>query len=162
MLHILYDTFFASGFFGWSLRDSDYSTVRLTVKQKMAQQGLPGTTHSSPLNMSTTLSPKGEIGVTLQKDESLSETLRFDENYTVTQRLRAGSFGTVFVTRHIGSDEDYAVKVIDRTYVSFQWREAGHFIARTDTPQITVFLTLFISLENSKRRTTMPSFEKFL
>jgi serine/threonine protein kinase len=70
--------------------------------------------------MSTTSSPKPttEIGVTLQTDESLSETLRFDVQYTVTQRLRSGSYGTVFVTRHIGSDEDYAVKVIDRTYVS--------------------------------------------
>jgi serine/threonine protein kinase len=70
--------------------------------------------------MSTTLSPKGEIGVTLQKDESLSETLQFGENYTLLERLRAGSFGTVFVTRHIGSDEDYAVKIIDRTYVTIQ------------------------------------------
>lgn len=65
----------------------------------------------------STMTDKIEIGVTLQSDESLSETLKFEDYYTVTKRLRSGSYGIVFVTRHLSSDQDYAVKVIDRMYV---------------------------------------------
>ena len=38
----------------------------------------------------------------------------FDETYTVGQKLAKGSFGTVFVTTHKGSHEEFAVKVIDK------------------------------------------------
>ena len=55
-------------------------------------------------------------GVTLEGD--LSEALQFNDFYTIDKRLRSGSYGTVFVTRHKESGEEFAVKVIDRRYVS--------------------------------------------
>lgn len=55
-------------------------------------------------------------GVTLEGD--LSEALKFKDFYSIEKRLRAGSYGTVFVTRHKESGEEFAVKVIDRQYVS--------------------------------------------
>ncbi len=55
-------------------------------------------------------------GVTLQGD--LSEALQFNDLYTIDKRLRSGSYGTVYVTRHKESGEEFAVKVIDRRYVS--------------------------------------------
>ena len=58
------------------------------------------------------------IGVTLE-ESGAAEGIEFEDCYTVTKRLRAGSYGTVFVTRHLGSDQDLAVKIIDRTYVLY-------------------------------------------
>ena len=55
-------------------------------------------------------------GVTLEGD--LSEALEFKDFYTIEKRLRSGSYGTVYVTRHNESGEEFAVKVIDRRYVS--------------------------------------------
>jgi serine/threonine protein kinase len=54
-------------------------------------------------------------GVTLVGSQG--EALKFAEFYTIEQKLRSGSYGTVFVTKHKNSGEEYAVKVIDRRYV---------------------------------------------
>ena len=55
-------------------------------------------------------------GVSLEGD--LSEELEFKDFYTIEKHLRSGSYGTVYVTRHKESGEEFAVKVIDRRYVS--------------------------------------------
>ena len=41
--------------------------------------------------------------------------LKFDESYKLIKRLRSGSYGTVYTTTHALTNEEYAVKVIDRT-----------------------------------------------
>jgi len=46
------------------------------------------------------------------------ETLKFTDYYKVKNRLAKGSYGTVFVTEHIQSHKDYAVKVIERSRLS--------------------------------------------
>lgn len=61
----------------------------------------------------TSAAAAAEIGSTLQQ-ENASKFLKFEDSYTLTQRLRSGSYGIVFVTRHLGIEADYAVKVIDR------------------------------------------------
>ena len=54
-------------------------------------------------------------GLTLEGGQG--EALKFAEFYTIEQKLRSGSYGTVYVTKHKNSGEEYAVKVIDRRYV---------------------------------------------
>mmetsp|Transcript_19139 Transcript_19139/g.27673 ORF Transcript_19139/g.27673 Transcript_19139/m.27673 type:complete len:733 (+) Transcript_19139:108-2306(+) len=41
--------------------------------------------------------------------------LNFDNLYSLDQRLRSGSFATVFICKHNLTSEEYAVKIIDRT-----------------------------------------------
>jgi calcium/calmodulin-dependent protein kinase I len=48
----------------------------------------------------------GENGATLFK---------FEDDYILDKRLRSGSYGIVHTTRHKGTNDEYAVKVIDRT-----------------------------------------------
>lgn len=53
-------------------------------------------------------------GVTLG-DENESKIRVFDTDYSLGKELRAGSYGTVYTTRHKITNEEYAVKIIDRT-----------------------------------------------
>lgn len=53
------------------------------------------------------------VGSTLS-DTELQKTLDFKDQYELTQKLRSGSYGTVYVTRHKASGDNYAVKMIDR------------------------------------------------
>ncbi len=48
-------------------------------------------------------------------DENASSLSKFEDNYVLDKRLRSGSYGVVFTTRHIVTNNEYAVKVIDRT-----------------------------------------------
>ncbi|KAI2514214.1 serine/threonine kinase [Fragilaria crotonensis] len=64
-------------------------------------------------------------GVTLQGD--LSEALQFNDFYTIDKRLRSGSYGTVYVTRHKESGEEFAVKVIDRRKLKKKSDDDGVF-----------------------------------
>jgi calcium/calmodulin-dependent protein kinase I len=50
--------------------------------------------------------------------ETAPSTLKFDNDYKVKERLSQGSFGTVYVTQHIPTGEEFAVKVIDRKRLS--------------------------------------------
>lgn len=56
-------------------------------------------------------------GRTLTCDE-LPETLKFQDDYKVLEKLSKGSFGIVYVTQHIPTGEEFAVKVIDRKRLS--------------------------------------------
>jgi hypothetical protein len=54
-----------------------------------------------------------QAGITLEEG-GLCATLQFDEFYSLDTKLRSGSYGTVYITKHKESGEEYAVKVIDR------------------------------------------------
>lgn len=47
-----------------------------------------------------------------------SSVLKFEEYYKIEHRLSKGSFGVVYVTKHIKSGVEYAVKVIERAKLS--------------------------------------------
>ncbi|KAL3932626.1 MAG: hypothetical protein SGBAC_010757, partial [Bacillariaceae sp.] len=53
-------------------------------------------------------------GITLA-DANESKLRDFEQDYEVGISLRSGSFGKVFTTRHKITNEEYAVKIIDRT-----------------------------------------------
>lgn len=40
---------------------------------------------------------------------------KFEDDYTLNEKLRSGSYGVVWTTRHKVTNEEFAVKVIDRT-----------------------------------------------
>jgi serine/threonine protein kinase len=44
----------------------------------------------------------------------MAAEIKYSEVYTINQKLRSGSYGTVYVTTHNATGEEYAVKVIDR------------------------------------------------
>ena len=53
-------------------------------------------------------------GITLE-DEAKSDSRIFQLDYELQEEIQSGSYGTVYVTRHRGNEEKYAVKVIDRS-----------------------------------------------
>lgn len=56
------------------------------------------------------------VGITLEGN--VGKESKFSEFYSLDKRLRSGSYGTVFVTKHKESGEEFAVKVIDRRLVT--------------------------------------------
>ena len=56
--------------------------------------------------------PSAGPGATLAGNGTTST---FDQDYVLDKRLRSGSYGVVFTTRHKVTNEEFAVKVIDRT-----------------------------------------------
>ena len=59
--------------------------------------------------------PSETPGVTLTAGEIKEDTERdFLTDYELFVRLRSGSYGTVYTTRHKKTNEEFAVKVIDR------------------------------------------------
>jgi len=58
--------------------------------------------------------PSTVPGLTLA-DANTAKLRDFETDYEVGQSLRSGSFGKVFTTRHKITNEEYAVKVVDRT-----------------------------------------------
>jgi serine/threonine protein kinase len=63
--------------------------------------------------MTTSNASSPRPGATLEKDAS--PELAFPNDYSLEEKLRSGSYGVVWTTRHNVSNEEYAVKVIDRT-----------------------------------------------
>ena len=47
-----------------------------------------------------------------------STSLKYEDMYEQKDRLASGSFGTVYIAKHRGSEEEYAVKVVDRSRLS--------------------------------------------
>ena len=68
---------------------------------------------SSQKTMAET-SPRHEPGATLVSNESSSE-LRFDDAWSLADKLRSGSYGVVYTTKHKFTQQECAVKVVDRT-----------------------------------------------
>lgn len=58
-------------------------------------------------------------GETLSRFEDCKGSVQtersFENDYSLDNRLRSGSFGVVYTTRHKKTDEEFAVKIIDRT-----------------------------------------------
>eukprot|EP00977_Amphora_coffeiformis_P012883 scaffold3271_cov181-Amphora_coffeaeformis.AAC.10 len=59
----------------------------------------------------------GVVGISFDPEQG-GETLKFTDFYKVKNKLAKGSYGTVFVTEHMASHADYAVKVIERSRLS--------------------------------------------
>lgn len=89
---------------GWSVHR--YRTIEQRTTEKRA-------TEQRKIEYTTTMASSTRIGVTLDDNEA-SETMNFSDLYELDQRLRSGSYGTVYVTKHRESGEEFAVKVIDR------------------------------------------------
>lgn len=92
-----------------------------------------------------------EIGVTLRQSEA-PDGVTFEDCYTISKRLRSGSYGTVFVTRHLKSDQDFAVKVLDRTKLKKKdddavFREVGIMKELRDVPGVIRLFDFFVSPE---------------
>lgn len=56
-------------------------------------------------------------GVSLEVSDG-STSFQYEELYEQKIRLAAGSFGTVYLAEHRGTNEEYAVKVVDRSRLS--------------------------------------------
>jgi serine/threonine protein kinase len=73
----------------------------------------------------------------------------FETDYRLEQKLRAGSYGTVYTTRHIKSHEEFAVKVIDRTKLKEKddkatFREIGIMKDLVDVNNIVKLIDVYI------------------
>lgn len=95
--------------------------------------------------------PKTEIGATL-KQSAPPEGLVFEDVYTITKRLRAGSYGTVFCTRHISSSQELAVKILDRKKLKKKdddavFREVEVMKELMDVPGVIKLMDFFVSPE---------------
>jgi serine/threonine protein kinase len=58
--------------------------------------------------------PSEKPGVTLEASEIEVTDQSFDNDYSIRERLRSGSYGVVYTTKHKKTGEEYAVKIIDR------------------------------------------------
>lgn len=56
----------------------------------------------------------------------------FDIFYTLEKKLQGGSYGTVFVGVHNLSEREYAVKVVNRKYVTLFWHWHAHVLFQVD------------------------------
>jgi calcium/calmodulin-dependent protein kinase I len=73
----------------------------------------------------------------------------FEIDYKLEQKLRSGSYGTVYTTRHIKSHEEFAVKVIDRTKLKEKddkatFREIGIMKDLVDVNNIVKLIDVYI------------------
>eukprot|EP00980_Cylindrotheca_fusiformis_P016948 scaffold5159_cov112-Cylindrotheca_fusiformis.AAC.2 len=81
-------------------------------------------------------------------DESESKSRRFDQDYNLGRELRTGSYGTVFTTRHKNTNEEYAVKIIDRTKLKLKddmntLREISIMKDLSDLPNIVKLVDVY-------------------
>ena len=75
-----------------------------------------------PVRVLAGFEPSERPGVTLEAAGGIKETTTdyctpetFESDYNIYARLQSGSYGTVYTTRHKKTDEEFAVKVIDRS-----------------------------------------------
>lgn len=74
---------------------------------------------------------------------------KFEEEYLLDKRLRSGSYGVVFTTRHKGTKDEYAVKVIDRTKLKKKdddatFREVNIMRDLVDIPNIVGLIDFYV------------------
>jgi len=91
-------------------------------------------------------------GRTLASSEACSE-LRFEDFYKLRSRLAKGTFGAVYVTQHILSGQEYAVKVIERAKLSEKeltsaQREVSILKDCRDVENIVQLVDYFVSPEH--------------
>ncbi|KAG7370871.1 protein kinase [Nitzschia inconspicua] len=73
----------------------------------------------------------------------------FETDYKLEEKLRSGSYGTVYTTRHRKSNEEFAVKVIDRTKLKEKddlatFREIGIMKDLADVNNIVKLIDVYI------------------
>jgi calcium/calmodulin-dependent protein kinase I len=84
---------------------------------------------------------------------SLGLEVRFDLLYVTDQRLRSGSFGTVFTCRHkLYPEKTYAVKIIDRKKLEKHdddnvFREVSVMKELSDVPTVVRLIDFFVEPE---------------
>ena len=92
------------------------------------------------------------VGVTLQEPDA-GKKLKFNEFYATEERLRSGSYGTVYTCRH--SQEaavTYAVKVLDRTKMKEKddaavFREVEIMRELRELPHVVRLMDFFVEPE---------------
>jgi len=72
-----------------------------------------------------TMTDLTEPGCTLKGD--LNADLNFKDFYTLETKLRSGSYGTVYSSKHKQTQKEYAVKVIDRSKLKKKSDDEGVF-----------------------------------
>lgn len=82
-------------------------------------------------------------------DEKGEYSHKFEEEYILDKRLRSGSYGVVFTTRHKGTDSEFAVKVIDRTKLKKKdddatFREVGIMKELVGVPNIVALMDFYV------------------
>jgi serine/threonine protein kinase len=98
----------------------------------------------------TGVEPSENPGVTLEGTE-IKETDRvFEDDYSIDRRLRSGSYGTVYTTRHKKTNEEFAVKVIDRAKLKEKddtatFREIGIMKDLIDVKNIVRLVDVYIT-----------------
>mmetsp|Transcript_18584 Transcript_18584/g.43057 ORF Transcript_18584/g.43057 Transcript_18584/m.43057 type:complete len:518 (+) Transcript_18584:19-1572(+) len=96
------------------------------------------------------MSESKKIGITLEGDGDAASKLAFADFYELDKRLRSGSYGTVYVTKHRESGEEFAVKVIDRTKLKKKsddegiLREVHVMKALIDIPGVVRLVDFFV------------------
>ena len=94
--------------------------------------------------------PSENPGVTLKGTE-IKETDRvFEDDYSIDKRLRSGSYGTVYTTRHKSTNEEFAVKIIDRAKLKEKddtatFREIGIMKDLIDVKNIVRLVDVYIT-----------------
>jgi len=72
----------------------------------------------TPDKVSFYVDPSENPGETLEAIEIKETDDVFEKDYRIDERLRSGSYGDVYTTHHLKTDEEFAVKIIDRTKLS--------------------------------------------
>jgi len=88
-------------------------------------------------------------GKTLVGGENCSTLYKFDEDYHLDKRLRSGSYGVVFTTRHKGTNHEFAVKIIDRKKLKKNdddatFREVNIMKDLRDVPSIVGIIDFYV------------------
>lgn len=87
-------------------------------------------------------------GITLA-DENESKLRDFEQDYEVGEAIRSGSFGKVFTTKHKITNEEFAVKIVDRTKLNPKddantMREINIMKELIDVPNIVKLVDIYI------------------
>lgn len=92
--------------------------------------------------------PSDHCGATLEYDVGKSPYV-FEKDYSLDQKLRSGSYGVVYTTRHQKTHEEYAVKVIDRTKLKEKddkatFREIGIMKDLVDVKNVVKLIDVYV------------------
>mmetsp|Transcript_7411 Transcript_7411/g.17934 ORF Transcript_7411/g.17934 Transcript_7411/m.17934 type:complete len:724 (-) Transcript_7411:1547-3718(-) len=96
--------------------------------------------------------PSEKPGVTLEASEIKETDRLFENDYRLEKELQSGSFGVVYTVRHTATNEEFAVKVIDRTKLKEKddlatFREIGIMKDVSDVDNIVQLIDVYIAPE---------------
>jgi serine/threonine protein kinase len=97
---------------------------------------------------SSSVEPSKCSGATLEFDIGKSPYV-FEKDYALDTKLRSGSYGVVYTTRHHITKEEYAVKVIDRSKLKEKddkatFREIGIMKDLVDLPHVVKLIDVYV------------------